>query len=130
MAEGLLRELTGGRVDVVSAGTRPSVVRPEAVAVMAERGIDISSHRSKHVDEFVRERFDYVITVCDHANDNCPIFPNAASRLHWSFPDPAAVTGTDEQRLEAFRRVRDAVESQLQEFVRSGSRGLSHIRAL
>ena len=128
MAEGLLRRITGGRVDVVSAGTRPSVVRPEAVAVMAERGIDISSHRSKHVDEFVRERFDYVITVCDQANESCPIFPNAASRLHWSFPDPAGAGGTDAERLEAFRRVRDAIDSQLQEFVRSAFRGLADMR--
>ena len=119
MAEGLLRNATGSRVDVVSAGTKPSAIRLEAIAAMAERGIDISTHRSKHVDEFVRDRFDYVITVCDDANDSCPVFPNAGSRVHFSFPDPAAVSGTAEERLEAFRHVRDAIDSTLQAFART-----------
>ena len=119
MAEGLLRQATDGRLDVFSAGTKPTTVRPEAVAVMAELGIDISKHRSKHVDEFARDRFDYVITVCDHANETCPVFPNRTERVHWSFPDPAADTGSEEQRLTAFRQVRDALQSTLGEFART-----------
>jgi arsenate reductase len=105
MAEGLLRSMGGGALDVFSAGTAPSVVRPEAIAVMAERGIDISGHTSKHVDEFKGQSFDYVITVCDNARETCPVFPGAPRRIHWSLPDPAAVEGSEDQRLEAFRNV-------------------------
>jgi len=93
MAEGLLREMGAGGIEVFSAGTKPSLVRPEAIAVMAEQGIDISGHRSKHVDEFKGQTFDYVITVCDNANETCPVFPGAPRRVHWSLPDPAAVEG-------------------------------------
>jgi len=82
-----------GGIEVFSAGTKPSLVRPEAIAVMAEQGIDISGHRSKHVDEFKGQTFDYVITVCDNANETCPVFPGAPRRVHWSLPDPAAVEG-------------------------------------
>ena len=117
MAEGLLRTLGAGRFDVASAGTRPGHVRPEAIAVMRERGIDISSHRSKHVDEFAGTPFDYVITVCDHANEHCPVFPAGTARLHWSFPDPAAVEGSEPERLAAFRTVRDALETTFRDFV-------------
>lgn len=113
MAEGLLRALAGERMAVFSAGTQPSVVNPFAIAVMQERGIDISDHRSKHLDEFRAESFDYVITVCDSAAETCPVFPGRAQRLHWSFPDPAAVTGSDAARRAAFRQVRDAIEAQL-----------------
>lgn len=119
MAEGLLRNATDGKVAVFSAGTKPGTVRPEASAVMAERGIDISGHRSKPVDELDDIRFDYVITVCDNANANCPVFPNAPRRIHWSSPDPAAVEGNDEQRLEAFRRVRDSLQAAFDRFART-----------
>jgi arsenate reductase len=114
MAEGLLRHDAGGRFTVESAGTRPSQVRPEAIAVMQEAGIDISSHRSKHVDEFVGRAFDYVLTVCDNAREACPIFPSATVRIHRSFDDPAAVEGTEAERMEAFRRVRDEIREYLQ----------------
>lgn len=109
MAEGLLRAFGGERVDVFSAGTNPSSVRPEAIAVMSEIGIDIAGHRSKHVREFDGQHFDCVITVCDNANESCPIFPGDTERIHWSFPDPAAIEGSETERLAAFRRVRDAL---------------------
>jgi arsenate reductase len=117
MAEGLLRSLGGGDVDVRSAGTNPTIVRPEAISVMAERGIDISAHRSKHVEEFIGERFDYVITVCDNANESCPVFPGGPTRIHWSVPDPALVQGTEDERLEAFRRACDFLGNKLEAFV-------------
>ncbi len=117
MAEGWLRTLGAGAFDVESAGTRPSLVRPEAIAVMREVGIDLSAHRSKHVDEFVGQPFDYVMTVCDNARETCPVFPGRATRLHWSFPDPAAVEGDEPTRLDAFRRVRDAIGDELRQFV-------------
>jgi arsenate reductase len=116
MAEGLLRHHAGDRFEVESAGTRPGTVRPEAVAVMREVGIDISAHRSKHVDAFVGQPFDYVLTVCDNANENCPIFPGQGIRLHQAFDDPAAVTGAEEDRLAAFRRVRDDLKDFLRTF--------------
>jgi len=118
MAEGLLRALGDGALDVFSAGTKPGIVRPEAITVMAERGIDISSHRSKHVDEFAGQRFDYVITVCDNANESCPVFPGAPHRIHWSFPDPAAVEGAETERLAAFRAVRDDLSATLEALFR------------
>src|SRR5271165_4427619 len=95
MAEGLLRHDAGDRFDVESAGTRPSRVRPEAIAVMRELGIDISGHRSKPVDEFARRQFDYVLTVCDHARETCPVYPGHANRIHHSFDDPAAMQGDE-----------------------------------
>lgn len=116
MAEGLLRHHAGDRFDVFSTGTRPSQLRPEAIAVMRELGIDISSHRSKSVDEFVGQPFDYVITVCDNAKESCPVFPGRATRIHWSFEDPAAVEGPEEQRLEAFRRIREQIHERLKAF--------------
>jgi arsenate reductase len=116
MAEGLLRHLGRGSIAVYSAGTKPSTVRLEAIAVMLECGIDLSSHRSKHVDEFTGETFDYVITVCDSANEHCPIFPGSPRRIHWSVPDPAAVGGSAIQQLEAFRRVRVELETRLHDF--------------
>ncbi len=116
MAEGLLRRDAGERFDVESAGTKPSVVRPEAIAAMKESGIDISGHRSKHLDEFEGQRFDYVITVCDNARESCPVFFGAAKRLHYSFDDPAALNGTEEERLAVFRRVRDELRAYLAEF--------------
>jgi arsenate reductase (thioredoxin) len=116
MAEGLLRHDAGERFDVESAGTRPGIVRPEAIAAMKELGIDISGHRSKHVDEFEGQRFDYVITVCDHARESCPLFFGAATRLHRSFDDPASMNGSDEERLALFRRVRGELRNYLAEF--------------
>jgi arsenate reductase len=107
MAEGLLRHDFDDRVEVESAGTHPSTVRPEAIAVMREIGIDISSHRSKHVDELRDRPFDYVITVCDRAAENCPVLPGPAVRLHRDFPDPAATGVPPSERLPLFRKVRD-----------------------
>jgi arsenate reductase len=117
MAEGLLRSFGGGRYEVLSAGTRPSLVRPEAIAVMSELGIDLSGHRSKNVREFDGQHFDYVITVCDQANESCPIFPGETERIHWSVPDPAAVEGSETERLAAFRRVRDSLAETLGAFI-------------
>src|SRR5215470_18362274 len=107
MAEGLLRHDAGDRFEVESAGTKPSQVRPEAIAVMKELGIDISGHRSKSVDEFAGTEFDYVLTVCDNAKESCPVFPGHTNRLHHSFQDPAATEGSETARLAVFRRVRD-----------------------
>jgi arsenate reductase len=113
MAEGLLRHDRGDLVEVASAGTHPTAVRPEAIAVMREIGIDISAQRSKHVDELRGQPFDDVLTVCDAANDRCPIFPGPARRVHRGFDDPAAVAGSEEERLQAFRRVRDELRQWL-----------------
>jgi arsenate reductase len=116
MAEGLLRNDAGDRFTVDSAGTKPSTVRPEAIAVMREAGIDITSHRSKHVDEFTGQDFDYVLTVCDNVKESCPVFFGKANRLHRSFDDPAAVEGSEEKRLAAFRGVRDELRTYLRRF--------------
>ena len=116
MAEGLLRHDGGGRFAVESAGTRPSRVRPEAIEAMREVGIDISDHRSKSVDELTDREFDYVITVCDHAKENCPVFPARTRMIHHRFDDPAAVEGEWEERLAAFRRVRDEIREYLRGF--------------
>ncbi|HYI94411.1 MAG TPA: arsenate reductase ArsC [Bryobacteraceae bacterium] len=115
MAEGLLRHDRGDEFEVESAGTRATHVRPEAIAVMREIGIDISGHRSKVVDEFKDESFDYVLTVCDKANENCPIFPGHSNRIHKSFSDPAAVDGSEEERLGAFRNIRDEIRAYFRE---------------
>lgn len=116
MAEGLLRHIAGERFEVESAGTVKSFVRPQAISVMAEIGIDISSHRSKCLDEFLGTPFDYVITVCDNANESCPVFPGKASRIHWSFDDPAGVEGDETAVLAVFRRVRDEIKEKLTSF--------------
>ncbi len=113
MAEGLLRHDAGDRFEVESAGTKPSQVRPEAITVMKELGIDISGHRSKSVDEFAERKFDYVLTVCDNAKESCPIFPGHANRLHRNFEDPAAAGGSENERLAIFRRVRDQLRDYL-----------------
>ena len=118
MAEGLLRHLGGAHFEAQSAGTKASVVRPEAIQVMAEIGMDISGQRSKHVDEFAGQDFDYVVTVCDHANELCPVFSGNAQRLHHSFEDPPAPSvGTEEERLAIFRRVRDEIQVWMKEFI-------------
>ncbi len=118
MGEGLFRAEGGDAFEVFSAGVRPTFVRPEAVAVMKEIGIDISGSRAKSVDEFAGQSFDYVVTVCDNARDHCPVFFDGGVRLHWSFDDPAAIQGTEEQRLTAFRRIRDQIRNRVQTFVR------------
>src|SRR5688572_27860189 len=123
MAEGLLRHDAGARFEVASAGVAPSHVRPEAIAVMNELGIDISTQRSKSVDEFTGDEFDYVITVCDNANEQCPVFPGKTKRIHWSFEDPAAAQGDEPQRLSIFRRVRDEIRERLREFAASAEEG-------
>jgi arsenate reductase (thioredoxin) len=117
MAEGLLREMGGDGMQVASAGVAPTHVRPEAVAVMKELGIDISKHTSKSIDQFLTQPFDFVITVCDNANQHCPIFAGAGRRIHWSIEDPAVVTGNDETRLEAFRLARDELRRRLEKFI-------------
>jgi arsenate reductase len=116
MAEGLLRHDAGERFEVESAGTKPSIVRPEAIAAMQELGIDISGHRSNSVEEFDGQKFDYVITVCDSARESCPVFFGDAKRLHKDFEDPAALTGSEQERLALFRRVRDELRTYLAEF--------------
>ncbi len=119
MAEGLLRHLAPDRFDVASAGVSPTQVRPEAISAMREISIDISGHYSKSVDEFAGQEFDYVITVCDNANEQCPVFPGNTKRIHWSFDDPAKAGGEEEARLAIFRRVRDEILQRLQQFSES-----------
>ena len=116
MAEGLLRHDAGDRFEVFSAGTKPGHVRPEAIQAMREVGINISGQRSKSVDEFAGEPFDYVLTVCDNAKESCPMFPGQCVRIHHSFDDPAAIEGSAEERLAVFRRVRDELRTYLSEF--------------
>lgn len=118
MAEGLLRNMAGDRIDVASAGVAPTPVRPEAIEAMKEIGIDISKQRSKSIDEFVTRPFDYVITVCDRANQQCPMFAGKSHRIHWSIDDPAAVAGSDKTRLEAFREARNVLRQRLDKFIR------------
>jgi arsenate reductase len=122
MAEGLLRAAAGDRFEVHSAGTVATAVRPEAVRVMAEIGVDISRHESKTLDRFLPQAFDWVITVCDDAAEACPVFPGPARRLHWSLPDPGAITGDEERRLAAFREVRDRLRALIDEFARPDDR--------
>ena len=124
MAEGLLRHIAGDRFDVVSAGVSPTNVRPEAIEAMREIGIDISVHRSKSVDDVIGREFDYVITVCDNANEQCPVFPGHANRVHWSFDDPAAVEGDELARLAVFRRVRDEIRDRIDRWTGNTSREL------
>jgi len=116
MAEGLLRHDAGDRFEVESAGTKPGIVRPEAIAVMKEVDIDIAAHRSKHVEEFKGQHFEYVLTVCDNAKESCLVFFGAANRLHHGFTDPAVVEGAQEKRMAAFRNVRDEIRSYLEGF--------------
>ena len=122
MAEGLLHNLAGDRFEVASAGVSPTQVRPEAIAVMNELGFDISHHRSKSIDEFAGKEFDYVITVCDNANEQCPVFPGNTKRIHWSFDDPAAAQGDEQSRLAVFRRVRDEILHRLRLFAEVAGR--------
>ncbi|HEV2296957.1 MAG TPA: arsenate reductase ArsC [Candidatus Acidoferrales bacterium] len=116
MAEGLLRHDAGDRFEVSSAGTNPRPIRPEAIAVMRELRIDITGQRTKHVDEFAGQPFDYVLTVCDHAREHCPIFPAATRMIHRDFEDPAALDAPEADRLALFRRVRDDLRAFLRSF--------------
>ena len=109
MAEGLLRTMAGDRFEVESAGTEETRVNALAIRAMREIGIDLSGHRSKTLDRFLDQPWDYVITVCDSANERCPIFPRTVSRLHWSFEDPSRATGNDDERLQVFRKIRDEI---------------------
>ena len=114
MAEGLLRHLAGDRFEVMSAGTEATHVRPLAVKAMYELGIDISGQESKTLERYLRETFDYVVTVCDDANEACPLFPGAKRRLHWSFKDPAQATGSEEERLRVFQSVRNEIRERVE----------------
>ncbi len=118
MAEGLLRHDAGDRFEVESAGTAPTSVRPEAISAMRELGIDIGRQRSKHVDELASRQFEYVITVCDNAKECCPVFPGTSKQLRRGFEDPAALDGSEQERLALFRRVRDELRAYLDGFAR------------
>ena len=117
MAEGLLRHLSSGRVEAFSAGTHPKPVHPLAVRVMHESGIDITHHTSKSPDQFLGQPFDAIITVCDRAKESCPIFSGAAQRLHWSLEDPDQATGTEKERLQVFRNIRDDMARRVAAFL-------------
>lgn len=114
MAEGLLKHITQGEYEINSAGTKPSIVRPEAVKVLEEINIDISNNRSKSVDEFTELKIDYVLTVCDNAKEICPYFPAKTKLIHYSFNDPAEIEGSEEGRLAAFRKVREEIKNYLE----------------
>jgi arsenate reductase len=117
MAEGFLRHLASDRFEVASAGTEPTRVHPLAIRAMRETGIDIRAHRSKTVDGFLGDSWDYVITVCDDANERCPLFPGRTTRLHWSFEDPSQAPGSEDQRVGAFRRVRDQIHARVSDWL-------------
>lgn len=121
MAEGLFRALHGDKYEVFSAGTAPSHVNPFAIEAMQGIGIDISAHRSKSIDELLDMSFDYIVTVCDHAKENCPYVPGGKNRLHQSFQDPAALRGTDEEMLRAFESVRDEIRNWIEDAAATGT---------
>lgn len=115
MAEGLLRHLGGDRFESYSAGTEQTRVHPQAIRAMADLGVDLSSYTSKLVDAFRDQQFDYVITVCDRANETCPFFPSHGKRLHWSFEDPSAAKGSADDQLAEFRRIRDQIRARIEQ---------------
>ena len=117
MAEGFLRHLAGDRFEVASAGTAATRVHPLAIQVMQEAAIDIRAHRSKVLDALLADQWDYVITVCDSANERCPLFPGRTARIHWSFDDPSRAAGNEAERLATFRRVRDQIQGRLREWL-------------
>ena len=119
MAEGFLRRFAGNRVEVASAGTEATRVHPLAIQAMREVGIDLSIHTSKTVDTLLDRPWDFVITVCDNANERCPVFPGPTTRLHWSFDDPSQATGSEDERLVVFRRIRDEIHRRLREWWRT-----------
>ncbi len=128
MAEGILRRAAGDILDVQSAGSRPAgYVHPQAIAVMREIGIDISGHHSKHMDEFLNQKVDTVITVCGNADQACPMFPGQVHRHHWGFDDPAHATGTEEAVLAEFRRVRDQIRLVFEAYAAGVKRGTSFL---
>ena len=118
MAEGLLQHICKDRFDVYSAGTKPSIVRPEAIKALEEIGLDISNNRSKSVDEFSDKEIEFVLTVCNNAKENCPYFPAKTKLIHHPFEDPADVEGDEETKVEAFRKVRDQIKAYLPEFLK------------
>jgi arsenate reductase len=118
MAEGFLRTMAGDRFEAGSAGTEKTSVNPLAIRVMAELGIDLGGHTSKLYADVASEAWDYLITVCDDANERCPWVPGSVQRLHWSFPDPSRATGSEEERLAVFRRVRDQIQERLTDWLR------------
>ena len=119
MAEGLLRGIAGDRFDVHSAGTEATQVRPLAIKAMAEQGVNISQQQSKTLQQYLTQPFDYVITVCDQAHETCPFFPNARTRLHWSFPDPSRAPGDEAAQLAVYRQVRDDIAAQLRTWLKT-----------
>lgn len=125
MAEGFLRAMAGAHFEVASAGTEAICVHPLAIRAMEEVGIDLKEHTSKTIDVFLSQPWDYVITVCDSANDRCPVFPGGTTRIHWSFDDPSQATGTDEDRLKTFRRVRDEILTRLRQWLAAERRSSS-----
>jgi arsenate reductase len=125
MAEGYLRHLAGDRFAVASAGINPTVVNPLAIKVMSEVGVDISGQQSKSAGSLLGQHFPYVITVCDSANERCPIFPGVVKRLHWSLEDPAAARGSESERLSVFRRIRDQIGEHVRAFVAGEQRAVT-----
>lgn len=119
MAEGFLKNLAGDRFEVASAGSQPFGLNPRAVKVMAEVGLDISGQKSKSVLQFIKDKFDYVITLCDQARQACPIFPGEYQKLHWDLPDPAAAEGTEEEKLTVFRKIRDEIKEKILAFIKT-----------
>lgn len=122
MAEGFLRHLSGDKFDVFSAGVKPTQVNPLAIKVMAEAGVDISRHRSKSAMEFIGQKFDFVITVCDNAKQTCAVFPGKYEKIHWSLEDPAETKGTEEEKLAVFRNIRDKIKENIIAFLKSNER--------
>lgn len=118
IAEGFLRHLASEDFEAFSAGTKPSRLNPLAVKVMEEKGVDISGQYSQSIDEFLNESLDYIITVCDHAKETCPVFPGTAERIHWSFRDPADAKGSEEEKMTVFREIRDSIEKNIENFIK------------
>lgn len=119
MAEGLLRHMAGDKFEVFSAGVKPTQVNLLAIKVMAEVGIDISKHRSKSAMEFIGQQFDYVVTVCDNANQTCPVFPGQYEKIHWDLKDPAEAQGSEEERIVVFREIRDEIRQRIEKWVKN-----------
>ncbi len=117
MGEGFMRHMAGNKFEVFSAGVEPTEVNPYAIKVMAETGIDISSHKSKSVNEFLQQEFNYVITVCDHAKQVCPVFPGQYERIHWDIEDPAHAEGSEQEKLAFFRKIRDEIKEKCLKFL-------------
>ena len=126
MAEGFLRALAGDRFEVASAGTEATRVHPLAIRAMGEVRIDLVGHTSKTLDRFLDQPWDYVLTVCDSANERCPVFPARTTRIHWSFEDPSQATGTEQERLAVFRRVRDEIAGRLRVWLEEQGKSSGH----